>query len=122
MKNDPDYARGKRGPAATPGRRAWEYILEVRRLSLCLEKYLRTMLIDGDEKNHCLAQLDSATCYAEALIARYERTGPPETQSEVADMEAAIRLAQKYPDQFKAIDIISMKKFVADQKKGKVAA
>jgi hypothetical protein len=117
MTDDPDYKRGFRGPGPVPGRGAWNSIKELRRLTLALDKFLRITLMDVPEREVVLGAVDQASCYAEVVILRYDRNGPPETQSELADMEATIRLAAKYPDQFKGTDIEAMKKLVAGQKR-----
>ena len=121
MIDDPDYKRGVRGPGPVPGRGAWNSVKELRRLTLALEKFMRMALLDSDEKRACLTMIDQASCYAESVIQRYDRNGPVETQSELQDMEATLRLAAKYPDQFKAFDVEGMKKATSAQKK-KVAA
>jgi hypothetical protein len=121
MTDDPDYKRGVRGPGPVPGRGAWNSIRELRRLTLQLEKFLRITLLDIEERRSILSAIDQASCYAEAVIQRYDRNGPTETQSELQDMEAVIRMATKYPEQFKTFDTEGIKKVVATQKK-KVAA
>jgi hypothetical protein len=78
-------------------------------------------LLDTEERKTILSAIDQASCYTEGVIQRYDRNGPVETQSELQDMEAVIRMATKYPEQFKTFDTDGIKKVVASQKK-KVAA
>jgi hypothetical protein len=119
---DPDHARGRRGPGPVLGRGAWQNILEIRQRALALEKALRSILLDSDEKNACLLQLDAAVCYAESIVGRYDRNGPPETQSEIGDLEAVIRVAVKFPENFKSTDIAGLKAVLAAvKKKGAIA-
>lgn len=118
---DPDYARGSRGPGPVVGKGAWANILEIRRRALAVEKLLRQVLLDTEEKEHCLRDFDSVMRGAEALLLRYDRNGPPEIASEIIDMEATIRLSTRYPDHFKAFDVEGLKKQVtALRKKGVV--
>ncbi len=112
-KYDPDYARGARGPAPAIGRGAWQNILEVRKAALMLEKKLKAFLFDSEERDRCLLELDAVLVYAEGLIARYDRSGPPEVQTELGDMEATLRLASKFPEHFKAFDVDGLKKQAA---------
>lgn len=109
-KYDPDYARGARGPSSVIGRGAWLNILEIRKSVLTFENKVRSIVLDSDEKEHLLRMIDTAGTYAEGIIARYDRNGPPEVQSELGDMEATIRLAQQYPAHFKAFDVEGLKK------------
>jgi hypothetical protein len=92
-------------------------ILEIRKAALFLEKRLIAVLLDSPEKDHCLRSFDAAICHAEAIILRYDRNGPPEVASELGDMEATIRLAQKYPGHFKAFDVEGLIKQAAALRK-----
>lgn len=119
MKSDPEYSRGVRGPGPIPGRGAWQTILAIRKDALILEKRLRLTLLDSPEKDACLLQLDQALSYAESLVTRFDRNGPPETQSDLADMEAILRFALKNPDHFAAFDLAGLKAAIAKQKPAK---
>lgn len=120
-KSDSDYARGLRGPGPVPGRGAWANILEIRKCVLTLEKKLKITLLDCEEKDFCLVQLDQVGAYAEQIITRYDRNGPPEGHSDLGDMEATLRLAAKNPDQFKAFDVAGLKAAVA-KARGEISA
>lgn len=124
MISDPDYSRGLRAPGPVLGRGAWITIQNIRKATLGLEKLLRVALLDSAEKDFCINQLDMLSTYAEGLIARFERNGPPENQSELGDAEAMLRFAAKNPDHFKGIDLAGLKAAVeaarrAPVKKGK---
>lgn len=108
--NDPDYSRGARQPGAFPGRAAWQNIQAIRSAALRLQKLLGTVLIDCEAKTHCLGQVDAAAAFAEILVLRFDRNGPPVDQTELNDMEATLRLAHRYPDHFKAFDVGGLKK------------
>lgn len=109
MISDPDYSRGLRAPGPVPGRGAWITVQNIRKATLALEKQLRASLLDSAEKDFCINQLDMVSSYAEALIARFDRNGPPENQSELGDAEATLRFAAKNPVQFKTVDIAGLK-------------
>ena len=120
-KYDPDFARGARGPGSVLGRGAWLNILEIRKAALVLEKRLRAILVDSVEKEHCLVKLDATVCYAESLIGRYDRNGPPEVQSEIGDTEAVLRIAIKHPETFPPGFAGEVKKALEAMKKKKTA-
>lgn len=112
LKDDPDYARGLRAPGPIPGRAVWQNIQAVRKSALALEKLLRALFrgFEGDQVATLLANLDMVVSYAEALLARYDRNGPPVDQSLLNDMDATLRLAEKYPEHFPGVDLVGLKK------------
>lgn len=116
-KYDSDYARGNRGPHPVPGRGAWLNILDIRKAGLMLEKKIEAILLESPEKEHCLRDLDRTLVFAESVVLRYDRNGPPESQSEIGDMEATLRLAIKYPDHFKSFDLEGLKRETAALRK-----
>lgn len=109
MKFNEDLAVGPRAPDPTPGLACWTNIEEVRKIGHMLQRKLKFLLIDGDEKDHCTLSLDSALMYAEALIRRQDRNGPKVGNTELEDMQAVLRLAAKNPDQFKMFDVKGLK-------------
>lgn len=113
MINDPDYSRGVRAPGPIPGRGAWLAVQTVRKLVLALDKFLRATLLESDAKTTILGQIDLVGAYAEALILRQDRNGPPEGSTELSDMEACLRLADKNPGQFKAFDLEGLRGKIA---------
>lgn len=121
MKNDPQFARGSRAPGPVPGRGAWANIQDVRKAALPLENKLHVLLIDGAEKDHALLMLDAALCYAEAIIGRYDRNGPPEGLDEIGEMEATLNVIRRHPAQFAGFDAEGMKSAIAKLKGEKVA-
>jgi hypothetical protein len=112
-KYDPDYARGVRGPGSIPGRGAWLNILDIRKAALMLEKKLTAILMDSDEKEHCLRQLDATVLLAEGIILRYDRNGPPENDSELFRAEAALRWILDHPAEYKGVDVEGHRKLIA---------
>ncbi len=94
----------------------------MRKAALPLENKLRVHLLDGDDKDHALHMLDAALCYAEALICRFDRNGPPEGLNDLGEMEATLRLALKNPGQFAAFDLEGLKAAIALAKGEKPAA
>src|ERR1700722_4244615 len=102
MKFDPDLAVGPRAPQPTPGLACWNNIQEVRKIALMLQRKLKFTLLPGEETDSCLLAIDRAVSYAEILIARHDRNGPPVGNTELQDMQATLRLAAKNPDHFKA--------------------
>lgn len=120
-KYDPDNSRGVRAPGPIPTRSAWTDIKRVRDAGVRLEKLLQTLLPDGSEKEHILTNIDSLLCHAEAVIHRNDRVGIPEDQSELRDIEATLRLATSYPEQFKAFDVSGLRKRAELLRKAPVA-
>ena len=113
MLNDPDYARGRQQPGPVAGRGAWITVQNIRRLVLSLDKFLRIAVLDSEAKTTLLGQLDMFGSYAEGLVLRQDRNGPPENQSELGDMEAVLRMAEKNPGHFKSFDVAGLKAKVA---------
>lgn len=121
MKNDSSFSRGPRAPGPVPGKGAWANIQDVRKVAHTLENKLGVLLIDGPEKDHALLMLDAALSYAEAIICRYDRNGPPEGLDEVGEMEATLRVIRRHPAQFAGFDAEGMKSEIAKLKGEKVA-
>jgi hypothetical protein len=116
-KYDPEYARGVRAPGAVPTRSAWLDVQALRKAALAYEKTLERILPEGMEINTVRANFDAVASYAEVVVMRYDRSGPPENQSDVADMEATLRMAAKNPEQFRAFDVDGLKKAAAALRK-----
>lgn len=117
VKLDPEYARGKRQPPFVPGKGAAMNIAELRQAAGVLENKMRAFLLDSSEKDHCLHDLDAVLCHAEAIILRYDRNGPPVNENLLQRMEATLRLAQDFPDQFRPDFITDLKKNISDLRK-----
>lgn len=112
MIDDLDYAHGNRQPPATPGRSAHANVASLRRHVLAVEKFLKAVLLESPQKERCLGRIDEAAAYAESLIYRFDRNGPPVDQTELSDLEAVLRVADKNKDQFRAIDLDGLKQKV----------
>lgn len=118
-KYDPEFARGKRAPGPVPTRDAWQDVKRLRLVAQALDAALANVLPDAEESTTVRTNIDVNLAYAEALIHRYSRTGAPVDQSDLADMEATLRLAAKNPEQFKAFDVEGLRKAaLAIRKKG----
>lgn len=110
---DTDFARGKRRPPPIPGKGAQMNVDDVRQAAVFLENKLRAFLLDSTEKAHCLHMLDSTLCYAEALILRYDRNGPPANESLLQRLEGFLRLNAEFPEQFKGVNVEDLRKEAA---------
>lgn len=109
-KYDPDNARGIRKPSHIPTKDAAEEIDRVQKAFLVLEKTVQAILCDAPEAASILDRLDEIGCRCECAIRRYNRVGVPVNWSELTDMDAVIRMADKNPTQFAAFDVAGLKK------------
>jgi len=117
FKYDKEYSRGKRAPGPVPTRDAWDDIKRLRAAASGLEDTMANVLPDADESTTVRVAFDTIMGYAESVIIRYSRTGPPSDQSELADMEAVLRLAARNPKQFEGFDIKGLEKAAAALRK-----
>jgi len=114
MKPDLEFIFGKNAPSHTDGQRAAANVDELRKRAFMLQRWLEVMVPDCEERKRLIEDFDVAVCYGEALIRRYERSGPPFGSTAIDDMAAVLRFADKNAAAFKPIDLAPLRAAVSE--------
>jgi len=106
--SDIDFLFGKRRPGPVPTKSARQ---DQERVNKVAEAFFKTLLAacPKEQAAPVIERMAHDTLGLIALIPAHDRVGIPDGQSDLTDMEATIRLATKFPDQFKAFDLAGLK-------------
>lgn len=109
QESDIDFLFGKRRPGPVPTKSARQ---DQERVNKAADIFFKTLLgaCPKEQASPVIERMVHDTMGLVALIPAHDRVGIPEGQTDLTDMEATIRLATKFPEQFKAFDLAGLKK------------